>query len=267
MQDRAAKTRRQLIRSAAGLFDQAGFAGTSIGQICAAAQVSHGALHFHFRNKHALGEAVEATASEILRCVIGPVPVRHPAPLQLLVDTSHVLATRVARDPLLRAGFGLALDPAWPGGASPWQPWRDWVRGLLRLARRQGSLTPGVDLDGAVTAITAVTAGLEGLQRAPDRAGSVASLTPFWRLVLPQLAAEPVRGRIDAAGSLAPAGGPDAERHRPGPDGDGPAHACAWTAGGSATGRPISDGSTTGRPMTDGELCGLAHQELSGSSW
>ncbi|MBD0711172.1 MULTISPECIES: ScbR family autoregulator-binding transcription factor [unclassified Streptomyces] len=201
MKDRAAKTRRQLIRSTAELFDRSGFAGTSVGQICALAQVSQGALHFHFGNKHALGQAVEATAAEILTCVIGPVPARHPAPLQLLVDTSHVLARRVSQDPLLRAGFGLARDPAWPGGTSPWQLWREWVRGLLRLARRQGCLTAGVDLDGAVTTITAVTAGLEGLQRAPDRAGATQSVTPFWRLVLPQLAAEGVRGRIDPAGA------------------------------------------------------------------
>ncbi|MFI8962650.1 ScbR family autoregulator-binding transcription factor [Streptomyces sp. NPDC053493] len=201
MQDRAAKTRRQLIRSAAQVFDRGGFAGSSIGQICALARVSQGALHFHFRNKHAVGEAVESTAAEILRCVVGPVPVWHPAPLQLLVDTSHALARRVARDPVLRAGFGLALDPAWPGGASPWQHWREWVRGVLRLARRQGTLASGVDLEGAVSAITAVTAGLDGLGRGPARARSAPSMAPFWRLVLPQLATEAVRGRIEPAGS------------------------------------------------------------------
>lgn len=252
MQDRAAKTRRQLIRSAAEVFDRGGFAGSSVGQICALAQVSQGALHFHFRNKQALGEAVQSAAAEILSCVTGQVPAWHPAPLQLLVDTSHALAQRVAGDLVLRAGFGLARDPGWQGGSSPWQHWRDWVRGVLHLARRQGGLAPGVDLDDAVSAVTAVMAGVEGLERDPAVARPEQSVTPFWRLVLPQLAADGVRGRIDAAGGRAdaagghgrPGGASPAARRRP--DGLAGPHACV--------------------AMTDAELCGVPYREMSGSA-
>ncbi|GAA2277492.1 TetR family transcriptional regulator [Streptomyces ruber] len=248
MQDRAAKTRRQLIRSAAELFDRGGFAGSSIGQICALARVSQGALHFHFGNKQALGEAVESTAAEILLCVTGQVPAQHPEPLQLLVDTSHTLAEWVTCDPVLRAGFGLAHDASWHSGVSLWQHWRDWVRGLLALARRQGGLAPGVDLDDAVSAITAVMAGLEGLERDPARAWSARSVTPFWRLVLPQLAAEAARGGIDVAGSPSSATGePSSERWRF-DDGSAP-HECA--------------------AMPDAQLCCMPyedHREMSGSA-
>lgn len=247
MQDRAAKTRRQLIRSAAELFNRGGFAGSSIGQICALARASHGALHFHFGNKQALGEAVESTAAEILLCVTGQVPDQHPEPLQLLVDTSHTLAERVARDPVLRAGFGLAHDAAWESGGSLWQHWRDWVHGLLRLARQQGSLAPGVDLDDAVSTVTAVMAGLEGLGRDPGHAGVALSVTPFWRLVLPQLAAEAVRDGIDAAGRPASAAGEPPSAHWRSTEGAAP-HECA--------------------AMSDAELCRLPgdYREMSGSA-
>ncbi|MEU4738358.1 hypothetical protein AB0G31_25610, partial [Streptomyces fradiae] len=53
----------------------------------------------------------------------------------------------------------------------------------------------------AALAITAVMAGLEELRRRPVRP-SEQTVTPFWRLVLPQLAAEGIRDR------LAPEGGP-----------------------------------------------------------
>ncbi|MER6349195.1 ScbR family autoregulator-binding transcription factor [Streptomyces sp. NPDC001595] len=245
MQDRAAKTRRQLIRSAAEVFDRGGFAGSSIGQICALAGVSQGALHFHFGNKQALGEAVESTAAEILLCVTGQVPAGHPDPLQLLVDTSHTLAHRLSHDPVLRAGFGLGHDAAWHSEVSLWQHWRDWVRGLLAVAGRQGSLAPGVDLDDAVSAITAVMAGVEGLERDAARARSARSVTPFWRLVLPQLAAEAVRGRIEAAGSCTPEDGePPLESWRF-DDGTAP-HECA--------------------AMPDGQLCCVPYREMSGSA-
>ncbi|MEU6980939.1 ScbR family autoregulator-binding transcription factor [Streptomyces sp. NPDC046371] len=256
MQDRAAKTRRQLIRSAAEVFDRGGFAGSSVGQICSLAQVSQGALHFHFRNKQALGEAVQSAAAEILLCVTGQVPAWHPAPLQLLVDTSHALAQRVAGDLVLRAGFGLAHDPGWQGGASPWQHWREWVRGVLRLARRQGSLAPGVDLDDAVSAITAVMAGVEGLERDPARARPAQSVTPFWRLVLPQLASDAVRGRIEAAGGRPDGPGAPGGGTRPG--GESPA------AHRRPDGRPLPHSCG---PMTDAELCGVPYREMSGSAW
>ncbi|KOX07626.1 ScbR family autoregulator-binding transcription factor [Streptomyces sp. NRRL B-3648] len=245
MQDRAAKTRRQLIRSAAELFERDGFAGASIGQICARADVSRGALHFHFRNKQALGEAVESTAREILLCVTGQVPAGHPAPLQVLVDTSHALARRVSCDLVLRAGFGLAHDAGWHSEVSLWQHWRHWVRGLLDLARRQGSLAVDADLDDAVSAITALMAGLEGLEREPGGDRIAQSVTPFWRLVLPRLAAEPVRDRIEAAGSFAAAAGePPLDRWQS--EGDAAPHACG--------------------SMSDPELCCVPRREMSGSA-
>lgn len=201
MQDRAAKTRRQLIQSAAEVFDRSGFAGSSIGQICALAGVSQGALHFHFRNKRALGEAVESAAAEILCGLTAQDPAPHPAPLQLLVDTSHRLVRRVFQDSVLRAGFGLAHDAAWGSGSMLWPLWRDRVHGLLMAARQKGSLAPGVDVDEVVSTVTAVTAGVEALERGRNSAPSRSPMTPFWRLVLPQLTAEGVRDRIDATGS------------------------------------------------------------------
>ncbi|WP_327237723.1 TetR/AcrR family transcriptional regulator [Streptomyces sp. NBC_01317] len=202
-QDRAVRTRQELIRSAAEVFGRGGFADSSVTQICSRAGVSHGALHFHFKNKQALGEAVEAAAARILLHITGHVPLRHPAPLQLLVDTSHTLAARLSCDPLLRAGFGLGSDATWRGGALLLQQWQDWVQLMLTVARRQGSLAADVMLDDAVHAITAVVAGLEVLGRDDARWYSRRAVTSFWRLTLPHLAAEAVRAGTVAAGSSA----------------------------------------------------------------
>ncbi|MFF2522855.1 ScbR family autoregulator-binding transcription factor [Streptomyces liangshanensis] len=202
-QDRAVRTRQELIRSAAEVFGRGGFADSSVTQICTRAGVSHGALHFHFRNKQALGEAVEAAAARTLLHVTGHVPPGHPEPLQLLVDTSHALVARLSRDPLLRAGFGLGSDAAWRGGALLARQWQDWVRLTLTVARRQGSLAADVVLDDAVQAVTAVVAGFEVLGRDDARWYARRAVTSFWRLTLPQLAAEAVRARTVAAGSSA----------------------------------------------------------------
>ncbi|WP_329486494.1 TetR family transcriptional regulator [Kitasatospora sp. NBC_01246] len=208
-QNRAVRTRQELIRSAAETFARSGFAESSITQICVRAGLSHGALHFHFGNKRALGEAVESAAAETLLHITGNVPLRHPVPLQLLVDTSHLLARRLSTDAVLRAGFCLGSDATWPGGADLWQQWQDWVQLMLTVARAQGSLAADIVLDDAVAAITAVVAGLEVLGRRDPQWHSRQAVTPFWRLMLPQLATAEARAGIVPEGSCAepPEGG------------------------------------------------------------
>ncbi|KOX36064.1 MULTISPECIES: ScbR family autoregulator-binding transcription factor [unclassified Streptomyces] len=188
MQPRAVRTRQDLIRSAAVVFERAGFADASIAAISSGAGVSNGALHFHFRNKQALGEAVELAASQTLVHVTGRVPLRHPSPLQLLVDTSQVLAECLLHDPVLRAGFSLASDATWQGRINLWEEWQDWVQLMLIVARERDMLTPHVVVEEAVLAITSIVAGFEVLSRIGGEWTSRSAVTGFWRLMLPQLA-------------------------------------------------------------------------------
>ncbi|MFE6134365.1 TetR family transcriptional regulator, partial [Streptomyces sp. NPDC056437] len=59
-QERAVRTRRALVHSAAEAFQQHGYVQARLAQISADAGVSPGALHFHFENKAALARAVQA---------------------------------------------------------------------------------------------------------------------------------------------------------------------------------------------------------------
>ncbi|MBG0856965.1 TetR/AcrR family transcriptional regulator [Streptomyces spinoverrucosus] len=186
-QYRAQRTRQELIRAAAEVFESAGFAEASIASISSRAGVSNGALHFHFPNKRALGEAVEQAAAQTLLHITGPVPLRHPAPLQLVVETSQALARQFLDDPVLRAGFCLGSDGAWECGLNLWEQWHDWVQLMLTVARDRGSLAADVEIEDTVSAITAVVAGLQVLARRDARWCSTGTVTAFWRLVLPQL--------------------------------------------------------------------------------
>lgn len=75
-QERAARTRRTLIRAAAEVFAREGFAPASLTTISRQAGVSNGALHFHFTSKNALAQAVEEEAGEAMRLLIRDVPDR-----------------------------------------------------------------------------------------------------------------------------------------------------------------------------------------------
>lgn len=194
-------TRQGLIQSAAEIFVRAGFAESSITTISSRAGVSAGGLQFHFRNKQALGEAVEAAAAQTLLWITGSVQLRHPAPLQLLVDTSQKLARSLVDDPVLRAGFVLGRDATWRGDVMLWQQWQDWVQLMLTVARDQGSLAPDVVLEDAAATISAAVAGFEVLGCTDEEWRSRRLVTQFWRLMLPQLAAQEVRDELIPEGT------------------------------------------------------------------
>ncbi|GEC10620.1 TetR family transcriptional regulator [Streptomyces spinoverrucosus] len=186
-QYRAQCTRQELIHSAAEVFHSAGYANSSIHTISSRAAVSNGALHFHFRSKRALGEAIEAAAAQKLLYLTGPVPLRHPDPLRHLVDTSEALAREIMNDVVLRAGFSLGDDASWQGGVDLWEQWHDWVHLMLTVARDQGALAPDVDFEDAVPAITAAVAGFATLSRNRPWGSSSRVVSGFWRLMLPRL--------------------------------------------------------------------------------
>ncbi|RST20331.1 TetR family transcriptional regulator, partial [Streptomyces sp. WAC04770] len=139
-QVRAARTRQALIRSAAIVFEQHGYAQARLALISSGAGVSTGALHFHFENKAAVAQAVVAEASHGLLAVSSSIRRRTDTALQTLVDTSHALVDLLARDPVTRAGFRLSCDGV--RGDEPGLPaqWQRCVGELLDEAAAAGTL-------------------------------------------------------------------------------------------------------------------------------
>ncbi|QCW76603.1 TetR family transcriptional regulator [Streptomyces sp. S6] len=211
-QVRAARTRQALIRSAAIVFEQHGYALISSG-----AGVSTGALHFHFENKAAVAQAVVAEASHGLLEVSSSIRRRTDTALQTLVDTSHALVDLLARDPVTRAGFRLSCDGV--RGDEPGLPaqWQRCVGELLDEAAAAGTLAEGVSRTDATAATVAATTGFEVLGRYDSEWLSAPTPTGFWRLLLPPPRhpgdpAPPGPPRGTAAATDAVATGPDGHR-------------------------------------------------------
>ncbi|MYV56856.1 TetR/AcrR family transcriptional regulator [Streptomyces sp. SID3212] len=196
-------TRQDLIRSAAEVIDQWGFAESSLNTISSRAGVSTGGLSFHFKNKQALGEALELAAAQALLSLTGAVPFRHPAPLQSVIDASQALVRSLTDDPVLRAGFGLSRDATWQGGVRLWEQWQDWVQLSLTVARDRGTLAADVALDEVVSAITVFVAGFEVLRGTGEEWRSRDAVTGFWRLMLPQISAEALLDELVPEGTAA----------------------------------------------------------------
>ncbi|WP_328623602.1 ScbR family autoregulator-binding transcription factor [Streptomyces sp. NBC_00354] len=199
-QERAARTRETLIRSAAQIFDREGFSVASLTGISSLAGVSNGALHFHFASKAALADAVEAAALIRLLAVtdVGPPP--GAGRVQLLVDVTHGLAAALRTDVVLRAGFELSGEPSRVSQSDLRERWRRWVEETLERADAEGELHPEVAARDVVTAVVAATVGFEVLGARDVAWLSESTVTRFWRLLLPTLVPAPLLADLKAEG-------------------------------------------------------------------
>ncbi|MBT2488581.1 TetR/AcrR family transcriptional regulator [Streptomyces sp. ISL-96] len=200
-QERAARTRNALIHSAAELFERHGYVKASLDEISSGAGVSRGALHFHFANKAAVADAVETAAARSLRRAADDAGLAHVNALQALVDLSHALAHLLHREVVVRAGFQLNCDTGLHTDLSLRRQWQRCVQGLVAQAAREKALARGVSQERFVATVVAATTGFEVLNRGDRNWLSHYSLTGFWQLLLPAVAAQRALGELNPRGT------------------------------------------------------------------
>ena len=197
-QERAACSRRKLMRAAAEVFDEQGYRATSLTTISARAGLSTGALHYHFANKQALAEAVVQEAVDTVRRLTDRAAALSADPLQQLVDSGYLLARFLARDPVLRAGLELGTGPQAPTGDAARREWRRWMESRLSLAEQAGTLNAAVPTATVVEVVMAATVGC-GNQAAASSL-SEPWMTGLWTLLLPGMFGESApRARLNVS--------------------------------------------------------------------
>lgn len=193
-QERAIKTRAAIVRAAAEVFDECGFAGASISKIIQRAGTTMGAMYFHFPSKEALAQAVMADQAADMIFEPGR------DGLQRLVEISMDVAHQPRTDVLLRAGVRLAVEQGAFGmqDGTAYQWWIDRFTEQLTAAREQGDLLPQVDeaacarmLVGAYSGTQLLSQIMTGREDLPEQ---VAAL---WRFVLPGIAEPEAISRLD----------------------------------------------------------------------
>ncbi|MFI5529111.1 ScbR family autoregulator-binding transcription factor [Kitasatospora sp. NPDC051853] len=188
-QERAERTRRQLIVAAATSFDRTGFAMTGLNDVTRPTGISKGALYFHFGSKEQLAEAVMAESRTGLREAIRAARTSSGCPLQYLIDLSHGLAERLERDVVFRAGLRLTDDGALDEELRP-DPHPTWSRLIERLLSRSGvgrGLRPEVRIEEITALLAAATAGVEVLARRDRGWLTPRVIARLWQAVLPAL--------------------------------------------------------------------------------
>lgn len=130
-QERSVRTRRALIHSAAERFERHGYERTKLSEVSEGAGVTTGALHFHFRNKADLAEAVEYAAIRNLYRAARRSRRDRTDALTELTSLSYALAQLLHRDVVSRAGFRLNYETSGRTRLSIHQEWQGCVQRLL----------------------------------------------------------------------------------------------------------------------------------------
>ena len=208
-QERAKRTREQILAAAARTFEEVGYTAARLEDIARDAQVTKGALYFHFRSKADLAlavlEAHHARWGEIAREVSG----YGADPLTTVVALSFAVGANFRSNQIARAGVRLgnehrAIDVELP---TPFVGWVSRLTELLEAARTQGLLAAGVDAAAAARAIVAAYFGAQEMSaRLAGGRDLARRLREWWQLFLPALTDErtaaAVLGRVSDRGTL-----------------------------------------------------------------
>ncbi|MBB1242003.1 TetR family transcriptional regulator [Streptomyces durbertensis] len=193
------ETRRRLVVAAAEMFDRKGYASATLSDIARVAQVTKGALYFHFASKGDLAEAVQAAGSELLRDAVRRHRGHDNSPLQTLIDVTHWLATALRQEPTVRANFRLSRerDGRRPVFTDFHQRWLSLTSSLLEQARRAGELRVEAGHLGPHTLVASAVCGIEALADTDmPEVELTERVSALWGLLLPGLAADADHGRL-----------------------------------------------------------------------
>jgi AcrR family transcriptional regulator len=185
---RADSTRQHILRAAARQFAHRSYSVVNLDDILAEAQVTKGAMYFHFRSKHALALAIIDEQTRIGRAAVNELLARKLSGLETLVDISCFFAVQALSDDLVRAGLHLLESIGRTDGLQA-NVLGDWIKVFAVVVRRaMGDIVKDRDPEDISSLLVSLYMGIRqtsDLDR-PDQ--FLDDLQKTWTLVLPSFA-------------------------------------------------------------------------------
>jgi len=146
-QERAGHTRRQLLNAAARAFAEKGYPAVTLQDIADRAEVTKGAVYFHFANKEAVAVAVTEEFYTQLPSVAESVTAKQLPPLDAVAEFLMRTAVFLRDNPVAQAGARLQIernlvDADMP---TPFSEFTQLLTELLARAQSEGDWRPTAD--------------------------------------------------------------------------------------------------------------------------
>jgi AcrR family transcriptional regulator len=140
---RADSTRQRLIAAASRQFAHHPYSMVSLDDILAEAELTKGAMYFHFASKQALAVAIIDDLTEMSRAAVTELVARKMSGLETVIDLVYLLAVQDTQNEVARAGVRLldTLDNT-ALATTLWQSWVETVTTLIQKAVKEGDDDP-----------------------------------------------------------------------------------------------------------------------------
>jgi AcrR family transcriptional regulator len=187
-QARSEATRRKIITSAVELFNEIGYPAAGLGDIIERAEMTKGALYYHFDSKESLATAIIEEGSTNLWNAFKGIA-NSPAPtLESIIHGVFVVADLLSTDEVARSGthllraFGEFNDAA----ARTYAGWVDEMTACTAQAIAEGDLRADLDAHAVGETIVAAMLGAELLSNATAAGADVLErVARTWTVLLP----------------------------------------------------------------------------------
>jgi AcrR family transcriptional regulator len=186
--DRPAQTtRRQILRAAAHQFARGPYHEVGLDDIVAGAELTKGAMYFHFRSKHALTRAVIEERISTDMAAIQDLLARKLSGLETLVAISYLIAVQdVSRDDA-RAVIHLLTNVGRTGGilASVVRNWIETLTGVAERAIAEGDVIDGCEPQRLARVLVSLYFGLRQTSNLDEPEQFLQHVEEVWTTLLP----------------------------------------------------------------------------------
>ena len=159
---RADTTRQRLIAAASRQFAHRSYSMVSLDDILAEAELTKGAMYFHFQSKQALALAIVDDLSEMSRAAVAELLTRQMSGLETLIDLVCLQAVQNTQNEVARAGVRLleTLDNPTSLHTTLWQSWIEFVTTLIQKAVTEGDVVDHHDPEDIAKMLVALWVGI-----------------------------------------------------------------------------------------------------------
>ncbi|MEB4210088.1 TetR/AcrR family transcriptional regulator [Mycobacterium sp. 94-17] len=182
---RAGNTRQRLIDAASRQFAHSPYSMVSLDDILADAELTKGAMYFHFPSKQALALAIIDDFTELSRVAITELLARRMSGLETLIELVYLLAVQDTQHEVARAGVRL-LDTL-DNTAAMWQTWSEIVSSLIKKAVEEGDVVSPQDPEDIAKILVALWVGVRQISDLDQPEQHLDNLQKAWILILPSV--------------------------------------------------------------------------------
>jgi TetR/AcrR family transcriptional regulator, transcriptional repressor for nem operon len=185
--NRADSTRQQILRAAARQFARLPYHQVGLDDVLAEAELTKGAMYFHFRSKHALALAIIEDQITRSDAAITDLLARKLSGLETLIDFSYQLAVRDISEDISRAALHLVESIGRVEGLQTklHQHWIDNLTVAVQRGIGEGDVVEHCDAHDVGRLVASSYMGLRQTAELDDPGVFLTDFEKMWALMLP----------------------------------------------------------------------------------